>query len=162
MTEDDSITIIPHYKKLEKMKLADMGHTAQVKKKTSNKKVTGDFGDMEVVIPGQKLTYKVAQFHFHTSSEHTVEGKKFAMEMHLVHLLESGATPGYQYQKAVLGFVFDDSKNTPNPLIESLHPEALGTECTVDLPAFFEGVTKKIYHYGGSLTTPPCTEEVNW
>ena len=29
--------------------------------------------------------YSLLQFHFHTPSEHTINGKKYPMEMHLVH-----------------------------------------------------------------------------
>ena len=33
--------------------------------------------------------YELAQFHFHSPSEHTVDGKHAAMEMHLVHKSEA-------------------------------------------------------------------------
>jgi carbonic anhydrase len=102
------------------------------------------------------------QFHFHTPSEHTVEGKPFSLEMHIVHVLDSGAGKDYQYQKAVIGVVFDDSKDIPNAFIDSLHPEAPGTPLNIDLPGFMSKLSSTFYHYGGSLTTPPCTEEVNW
>jgi len=30
-------------------------------------------------------TYKVMQFHFHQPSEHTFDGNRYDMEMHIVH-----------------------------------------------------------------------------
>lgn len=47
------------------------------------------------------LTYYPAQLHFHSPSEHTVNGKHYDLEMHIVHLTEAGA-PG-----AVIGIFFD-------------------------------------------------------
>ena len=50
---------------------------------------------------GNDLTYYPAQLHFHSPSEHTVNGKHYDLEMHIVHLTEAGA-PG-----AVIGIFFD-------------------------------------------------------
>jgi len=44
-------------------------------------------------------TYSLKQFHFHTPAEHTLEGEKYEMEMHLVHTNEEG-------EICVLGFIF--------------------------------------------------------
>ena len=117
---------------------------------------------MEVTIPGFTLTYQAVQFHFHHPSEHTIQGKNCPLELHIVHTLLSGAPKEYINTKAVLGIVFDTTKDVSSPLLASLHPETPGAACDVDIQKFIEGVPKKIYHYSGSLTTPPCTEAVNW
>jgi len=46
------------------------------------------------------------QFHFHTPSEHTIDNKKYEMEMHLVHINEE------DNEIAVLGFIFSTNNET--------------------------------------------------
>jgi carbonic anhydrase len=127
----------------------DNGHTIQVNAKTSEKLTVGD------------KSYALVQFHFHAPSEHTVDGEHFPMEMHFVHQAEDGAL-------AVVGVLIDEGTDNPaiTPLWAQL-PEAVGTETTVQIPAgfadyIFPDVGTGFYHYGGSLTTPPCSEGVTW
>lgn len=56
--------------------------------------------------------WEAAQWHWHAYSEHTVAGKQYPLELHIVH------TPVYKredvkdnngYLYAVLGIFFDDS-----------------------------------------------------
>ena len=115
-----------------------------------------------VNIPGNKLVYSADQFHFHRSSEHTIQGKSFDVEMHIVHSLEYGALSGYKQTKAVLGIMFDTSKDMESEFFKSINVGKPGTEIKVDLQGLFKALNKELYHYQGSLTTPPCTEVVNW
>ena len=41
-------------------------------------------------VPERGVSFELKQFHFHSPSEHTVNGKSFAMEIHFVHTDESG------------------------------------------------------------------------
>ncbi len=127
----------------------DNGHTIQINSKTG-----------ETMTVGEK-TYVLVQFHFHAPSEHTVDGEHLPMEMHFVHQAENGAL-------AVVGVLIEEGAQNPGiaPLWAQL-AEAPGTETTVQIPAefadhIFSGDATGIYHYDGSLTTPPCSEGVEW
>lgn len=67
------------------------------------------------------------QFHFHSKSEHTIDGQYFDFEMHIVHYPEK-ATNGYI--GAVLGFIFD----TEN------YDESITPEQTEIIDRFFESL----------------------
>ena len=110
-------------------------------------------------VPARDRTFELKQFHFHSPSEHTVNGKSFAMEVHFVHTDENGAL-------AVVGVLFEEGEehsvlNTlwsfmPEHAGESV-PLSIGVEETGLLPP-----TSDYYYYSGSLTTPPCSEGVSW
>ena len=129
--------------------IIDNGHTIQV---TVDEGSTFSFGDR---------TYNLKQFHFHTPSEHTIDGKNMPMEMHLVHQSGDGSL-------AVVSVLFKEGKvtnenfskiiaNLPNAKGESNHITDVNLELTVHLPR-----DNYAYHYVGSLTTPPCSENVQW
>jgi carbonic anhydrase len=116
--------------------------------------------------PGSRLSfgldeYELVQFHFHTPSEHTVNGRPSSMELHLVHRDRLG-------NLAVVGVLLEVGPN-PNPLIEEIFAHAPLAEGTVPV----EGKTlnardllprepRRFWTYAGSLTTPPCSEGVRW
>ena len=126
----------------------DNGHTIQINAKTGETMTVGD------------RAYALVQFHFHAPSEHTVDGEHFPMEMHFVHQAEDGAL-------AVVGVLIEEGDENPGiaPLWAQL-VAAPGTRAEVQIPAgfadhIFSGAAG-IYHYDGSLTTPPCSEGVKW
>jgi carbonic anhydrase len=104
--------------------------------------------------------YELKQFHFHHPSEEEINGRLFAMVIHLVHADSSG-------NLAVLGVLLEPG--AANPVIESLWahlPREAGTEQKFDdvridasglLPT-----SRGYYTFTGSLTTPPCSENVSW
>lgn len=122
--------------------------------------------------PGNYVTLgdrkmQLLQFHFHTPSEHTREGKHSQMEVHLVHrdverqnLCVLGALLSTKKQGSAkeegcagLEMALDEAPDTPNMLVDKNMP--------VDLMSFLPS-DKGYYNYNGSLTTPPCSEGVDW
>ena len=107
--------------------------------------------------------YKMLQYHFHAPSEHTIDEERFPLEVHYVH------SSGYG-QLAVVGYLFEKSSESvdfiadlanwlrKNGNIPEGSSDGVGeTSMNMALPSDGE-----FYHYMGSLTTPPCTERVNW
>jgi carbonic anhydrase len=117
----------------------------------------------------------LVQFHFHHPSEHLLDGRRYPMEMHLVHNAEALIRrPGGQQQRApsvaVVGVFLTVGPNT-RPNLESL--ASLFTESgkggrpnfpnTTVYDALLPPVESRDYfNYAGSLTTPDCTGDVTW
>ncbi len=128
--------------------LLDNGHTIQV---------TVEEGGALTTSHG---TYQLKQFHFHTPSEHTIDGRSFPMEIHFVHQSADG-------HLAVVGIFFVEGAANENlaKLIahfpagpgQSAHLPAEKIDLDLHLPT-----DRTAYTYMGSLTTPPCTEGVEW
>lgn len=124
------------------------GHTIQVNMKKGS----------SVLINGAK--YNLVQFHFHSPSEHEVNGKPYDMVAHLVHANDKG-------QLAVIAIMF--RKGHENKELKKVWANLPGhsggkhslTAMHVN-PANLLPTRAAHYHYTGSLTTPPCSEGVNW
>ena len=104
--------------------------------------------------------YSLAQYHFHAPSEHTVEGNSFDMEMHLVHRNRQGvlAVVGVLIQRGNEHVALNHvRKHLPATRGEIKSVEGVSVNPLDLLPR-----NRRAYRYAGSLTTPPCTEDVNW
>lgn len=129
--------------------LMNNGHTIQANDASSSNTIT---------IEGK--VYTLVQLHFHKPSENQINGKTFEMEMHLVHKNSEG-------NLAVLGVLIKSgSENTQLAEMFSKLPEEETTEDVkldqvIDLNALLPQ-DKKAFRYKGSLTTPPCSEGVDW
>lgn len=115
-------------------------------------------GDNALVIDGKRLTMQ--QFHFHIPAEHPIKGRIAPMELHLVHADEAGAF-------SVVSVMMHEGKS--NALFDLLlahcprsHAEEYQDPQQMINPANLLPTEYGYYHYGGSLTFPPCTEGVNW
>ncbi len=112
-----------------------------------------------LTITSRDVRYQLKQFHFHSPSEHKINGRSYAMELHFVHVSDTGAL-------AVVGVMIDEGDEHPvlNQLWSWMPENAgdtseqpIGIEETNLLPP-----TREYFAYSGSLTTPPCSEGVAW
>nr|ANJ59785.1 alpha carbonic anhydrase 9 [Exaiptasia diaphana] len=161
-------------------------------------KVTGDLvnnghsptfkvtnGNVIYTNPRNKAKYKLAQFHFHfgckdsVGSEHTVDGKSYPGELHLVFF----NTDFKEFNNAVtkpdgltvIGVFMKKSKKASYQIRELARKiEKISNDdedkplkdVEVKLRWLVPGLTKsgcmEHYSYNGSLTTPGCHETVDW
>ena len=130
------------------LKVIDNGHTIQVNYAPGS---TIDVG-------GSK--YELLQFHFHHPSEEKVKGKSHAMVVHLVHKNAEGklAVVAVLLDKGGSSEVIDAIwKNLP----KEKEKEAAVANVTIDASKLLPA-KRGYYAFEGSLTTPPCSEEVRW
>ena len=110
-------------------------------------------------IPERNIRSEFKQAHFHSPSEHTVDGKQFDMEIHLVHADQNG-------QLTVVGIMIEEGERNPTlDEIWAFMPEQEGDSTEAPISVFEAGVmapTREYFRYNGSLTTPPCSEGVRW
>ena len=124
------------------------GHTIQVDFEEDESRDTLKIGN---------ANYKLWQFHFHSPSEHTINGKNAAMEMHLVH--KDGEN------LAVIGILIEqgaEDNKAFEPVWAKL-PQKGKEEKNIKLDINqFLPKTQTTYRYDGSLTVPKCGENVKW
>jgi carbonic anhydrase len=130
------------------LKLIDNGHTIQV-----------DYAPGSSIDVGGER-YELVQFHFHKPSEEKIDGKSHAMVAHLVHKSADG-------KLAVVAVLLDSGgasalidsiwKNLPKEKEKETAVQNVTIDATDLLPA-----SRGYYTFQGSLTTPPCSENVTW
>jgi carbonic anhydrase len=106
------------------------------------------------------VRYDLVQFHFHAPSEHTIQGQAMPMELHLVHKSAEG-------NLAVVGVMLADGAENPafQPVWNNLPTQENPAQAVAGLQveaASLLPTEQTTYRYSGSLTTPPCSEGVNW
>ncbi|XP_076065689.1 carbonic anhydrase 2-like [Oratosquilla oratoria] len=158
--------------KPSQMRVKNNGHSAQVEMDNNVAP--------RVLQGGLKGEYIFAQFHFHwggessKGSEHTIDGVRYPMELHLVHYNAKYNSLGEAVEKpdglAVLGVLYEIS-STDNPALtplvntlKNISEAGFFSEVpsTYPLRAFLPSDLETFYRYEGSLTTPTCNEVVTW
>jgi carbonic anhydrase len=141
-------TFLTLEQRAQAMDLVDNGHTIQI---------TNDV-PMALDLDGEH--YELVQYHFHAPSEHTIEGEHAPLEVHFVHKSAVG-------ELAVIGLLVVEGAHDPlwDPVIAAL-PAAPGETRHIESleldMADLQPLPKRYYRYRGSLTTPPCSEGVEW
>lgn len=127
--------------------------------KLDNKKYALDIspaGELQITYEG--IPYKLLQFHMHADSEHTVDGTHYPLEVHFVHQQADGTL-------AVLGVFFEEGASNPalQQILDQAPANLESKEVTANLNiASLLPANRNFYTYSGSLTTPGCSEIVNW
>lgn len=129
--------------------LVNNGHTIQANART-----------MDNIVTARGKEYTLVQFHFHAPSEHQFNGQHFDMELHLVHKDEKD-------QLAVIAVMMKEGMsnrvlaNVWSALPEEETAEGVKLSAPVDLMSILPK-DQQSFQYRGSLTTPPCSEAVQW
>ena len=97
-------------------------------------------------------SFNLINVHFHSPSEHTHQHKRYPLEAHLVHQDDQG-------QLAVVSILFDYGR--PNRGVETVLRNLQSESFSLSTDLLQRGFSSYC-RYSGSLTTPPCTEQVNW
>ncbi|OQR71310.1 carbonic anhydrase 7-like [Tropilaelaps mercedesae] len=144
------------------------GHTIQLNSKDWSQRLSGG------PLSGE---YKLLQMHFHwgkdsyRGSEHTVNGKRYPIELHMVHVATNSTNGKLDYPGAiaVLGIFFDVTKGSSNMGVQKIARLIKGMETDQKLdmtselsPSMLQPSIKDFFTYEGSLTTPPCSQIVTW
>jgi carbonic anhydrase len=135
--------------KLAPLKVIDNGHTIQFNYEPGS----------NITINGTVLP--LVQFHFHHVSENEINGQKYDMELHFVHM-DSAAN-----RTAVVAvFIKSGAENAPLRDLWSHIPREKGKEVdykkvVINAADLLPG-DQNYYTFDGSLTIPPCKEGVTW
>jgi len=155
-------TINYHYTLAQNLSMVNNGYTLRV---------SADLGFVTLggCNPCSGDEYDVKQFHFHTPSEHTINNKSFAMELHIVHQ-KKGSSGVQDLLFVSILFYIQPEGGFPNAFLENIDwnhlPSSNGANNIingfVDLGRLKEAFRGEYYTYHGSLTAPGCSETVKW
>ncbi|XP_037350367.1 carbonic anhydrase 4 isoform X2 [Talpa occidentalis] len=161
------------YDKKEKWPVSNNGHTVMVSLSS----------DITISGGGLAAQYRATQLHLHWSeklgngSEHSLNGKHFAMEMHIVHEKVTGTSKNKKEVQdskddiAVLAFLVEaGSKNDGFQALVDVLPDVSKPHSQTTMKksiSLFDLLPEKekleaYFRYLGSLTTPGCQEKVVW
>lgn len=169
------LTFVNYDKPIDNLLLHNDGHTIKID-------VPAD-ADMHIRSAGLPASYRLTQFHFHWGtttkggSEHKIFGWRWPLEMHLVHVDEDIPADQLTIDKngmVVVSVLFDfpawdgvRPMDAIDRLTTAIH-QVIEEDQNITISNFVIGdlvpldSNENYLRYGGSLTTPPCAEVVEW
>jgi len=118
--------------------------------------------------------YILHELHFHWESEHTINGIRFPLELHMVHINSKYHDMKHALTHpdglAVIGILFHEAENGSevlDPLLDTIRQVSSPVQAKTHLVHFnpvdlLPDDRSTFFRYSGSLTTPPCAEVVTW
>ncbi|NXX28223.1 CAH9 anhydrase, partial [Nicator chloris] len=167
----------------------------QLKLKNNGHTVVLDLPESLALTGGYAQQYRAVQLHLHwgspsgPGSEHTVNGRRFAAEIHVVHyntkydsfteamvhpdglavlgaFLEASSMHQQGEDGTGMGRVGHGENQYYHEILKHLlEIQEVGQETLVsgfNIAGLLPANLKLYFHYNGSLTTPPCYQTVKW
>lgn len=116
----------------------------------------GDAGSIQI----NGTEYKLQQGHWHAPSEHSINGRRYDLELHMVHVSPDNniAVVGLLYKTGQPDKFLSKMMSNITSMADKMEQRKMG----VIHPRDIKMGGRKYYKYMGSLTVPPCTEGVTW